>query len=55
MHPRWPFWSTWLVEIREFADVVDLQSLWVPNRSSMSGDLGVFVYQPAESVAALEV
>jgi hypothetical protein len=27
----------------------------VPDRSSMSGDLGIFVYQPAESVATLEV
>ena len=25
VHPRWPFWSTWLVEIGEFAHVVDLQ------------------------------
>jgi hypothetical protein len=29
--------------------------LWVPNRSSVSCELSVFVYQPAESVAALEV
>jgi hypothetical protein len=30
-------------------------SLWVPNRSSMSGDLGIFMYQPTESVATSEV
>ena len=30
-------------------------TLWVPNRSSTSGDLGVFVDQPAEPVAASEV
>jgi hypothetical protein len=24
--------------------------VWVPNKSSSSGDLGIFVYQPAESV-----
>jgi hypothetical protein len=29
--------------------------LWVPNRPSMSGDLGIFVDQPAESVSASEV
>ena len=29
--------------------------MWVPNRSSMSCDLSVFVYQPVESVAVLEV
>jgi hypothetical protein len=30
-------------------------TLWVPNRSSVSCDLGVFVDQSAESVAASEV
>ncbi len=31
-----------------------LIDLWVPNRSSMSCDLGIFVDQSAESVAASE-
>ena len=30
-------------------------TLWVPNRSPTSCDLGVFVYQPTESVATSEV
>jgi hypothetical protein len=30
-------------------------SLWVPNWSSTSGDLGVFVYQPGEQIATSEV
>jgi hypothetical protein len=30
-------------------------SLWVPNRSSASCGLGIFMYQPTESVATLEV
>jgi SRSO17 transposase len=29
-------------------------NLWVPNRSSMSCDLGIFVYQSTESVLALD-
>jgi hypothetical protein len=31
------------------------QGLWVPNRSSRSCGLGIFMYQPTESVAASEV
>jgi hypothetical protein len=32
-----------------------LVTVWVPNRSSKSCDLGVFVYQPTEQVATSEV
>jgi hypothetical protein len=34
---------------------LDIYALWVPNRSSRSCDLGIFVDQPAESVSASEV
>jgi hypothetical protein len=33
----------------------DVGSLWVPSRSSTSGDLGKFVYQPAEPVMTSDV
>ena len=36
------------------ATMVAGSTLWVPNRSSTSGDLGIFVDQPAEPVAASE-
>jgi hypothetical protein len=32
-----------------------VRPLWVPNRSSMSCDVGIFVDQPAEQVAAAQV
>ena len=34
--------------------VVEHATLWVPNWSSMSCDLGVFVDQPAEPIATSE-
>jgi hypothetical protein len=38
----------------EFVDDLAL-SLWVPNWSSASCDLGVFMYQPAEQIATSQV
>jgi hypothetical protein len=32
-----------------------LRTLWVPNWSSTSRDLGVFVYQPVEQIATSDV
>jgi hypothetical protein len=32
-----------------------ITTLWVPNWSSTSCDLGVFVYQPAEQIATSEM
>jgi hypothetical protein len=37
------------------AEILDECVLWVPNWSSTSGDLGVFVDQSAEPVAASDV
>ena len=33
----------------------NISTLWVPNRSSMSCDVGIFVNQAAEQVAASQV
>ena len=46
VHPRWPFWSTWLVEIGEFADVVDLQSYSCLAQFTLSG------YEPTDQLVA---
>ncbi|HEY3896152.1 MAG TPA: hypothetical protein VGL88_12365, partial [Pseudonocardiaceae bacterium] len=42
----------------DLADALDVgiaRSLWVPNWSSTSCDLGVFVYQPTEQITTSEV
>jgi hypothetical protein len=48
MYPRWPFWSTWLVEIGEFADVVDLQSYPCLAQFTPSGD------EPTDQLVAFD-
>jgi hypothetical protein len=40
---------------RATLDLFVAEVLWVPNWSSTSRDLGVFVYQPIEQVAASQV
>jgi hypothetical protein len=43
------------VTIKEYPTGGRRAGLWVPNWSSTSCDLGVFVYQPAEQIATSKV
>jgi hypothetical protein len=40
---------------RDYCDAVVGKNVWVPNWSSTSCDVGVFVYQPVEQVATSDV